>query len=46
MYDQMEKKTWLKCIIVTDKPDVNCCEYKLDVGAPGLLTAKKKLDAT
>ena len=24
----MEQKTWLNCIIVTDKPEFNCFEYK------------------
>ena len=25
----MEQKTWLKCMIVTDKPEFNCFEYKI-----------------
>ena len=25
---KMEQKTWLKCMIVTDKPDFKCFEYK------------------
>ena len=28
-YCQMEQKTWLKCMIVTDKPEFNCSEYKI-----------------
>ena len=27
-YSHMEQKTWLKCMIVTDKPEFNCFEYK------------------
>ena len=28
-YFQMKEKTWLKCIIDTDKPDFNCFEHKI-----------------
>ena len=28
-YFQMEQKTWMRCMIVTDKPDFNCFEYKI-----------------
>ena len=26
---QFEQKTWLKCMLFTDKPDFNCFEYKI-----------------
>ena len=28
-YCQMEQKTWLECMIVSDKPEFNCFEYKI-----------------
>ena len=28
-YCQMEQKMWLKCMIGTDKPDINCFEYEI-----------------
>ena len=28
-YCQMEQKTWVNCLIVTDKPEFNCSEYRI-----------------